>query len=360
MQEPDPTLGQSLLSLLNDILDLSKIEAGKFQLESVEFEPKQLVREVHSLFEGSAKSKNLQLESEWSGPSDQRYKSDSHRLRQMICKLAGNAVKFTAQGQVKIEGTEIERDDKSALLEFSVTDTGIGIPADKLDLLFKPFSQTDSSITREFGGSGLGLSIVNSLAKLVGGDVGVESEEGKGSRFWFRIRADLVAVGADSRRGERSFVTVSPPEMSDSTLSGHVLVVEDNLVNCMVVERLLDQLGVRVTLVNDGQQAVDAVSQGASPDVILMDLNMPVMDGYIATEKIRLWEGDNRRLRLPIIALTADAFEEDRQHCMAVGMGRLPDQTHCPGGTEIDTCQVVADTPPKEHKKQRAIQACRY
>lgn len=312
--------GQTLLRLLNDILDLSKIEAGKFQFESVEFEPKQLVHEIHSLFEGSAKTKNLQLADKWSGPNDQRYRSDSHRLRQMISNLVGNAVKFTEQGHVQIEGTEIERDDTSALLEFSVTDTGIGIPADKLDLLFKPFSQTDSSMTRQFGGSGLGLSIVSSLAKLVGGDVGVQSEAGKGSRFWFRIRADLVTNGADSRRGERSLVAISPLEMSDAALSGHVLVVEDNPVNCMVVEALLTQLGVRVTIVNDGQVAVDAITKGESPDVILMDLHMPVMDGYIAAEKIRAWEVDKQRPRLPIVALTADAFDEDRQHCMAVGM----------------------------------------
>ena len=312
--------GQTLLSLLNDILDLSKIEAGKFQFESVEFEPKQLVQEIHGLFEGSAKSKNLQLDDKWSGPNYQCYKSDPHRLRQMMCNLVGNAVKFTEQGHVEIEGTEIERDGSSALLEFSVTDTGVGIPADKLDLLFKPFSQTDSSITREFGGSGLGLSIVSSLAKLAGGDVGVQSEAGKGSRFWFRIRAGLVAIGTDSRREERCLVGVAPPEMSAFALSGHVLVVEDNPVNCMVIEGLLDQLGVRVTLVNNGQQAVDAVTQGESLNAILMDLHMPVMDGYTATEQIRLWEEDNQLPRLPIIALTADAFEADHQHCMAVGM----------------------------------------
>ena len=240
-----------MLSLLNDILDLSKIEAGKFQFESVEFEPKPLVHEIHGLFEGSPKSKNLQLDDKWSGPNHQRYKSDPHRLRQMMCNLVCNAVKFTELGHVEIEGTEIERDGSSALLEFSVTDTGVGIPADKLDLLFKPFSQTDSSITREFGGSGLGLSIVSSLAKLAGGDVGVQSEAGKGSRFWFRIRAGLVAIGTDSRRGARCLAGVAPPEMSDFALSGHVLVVEDNPVNCMVIEGLLDQLGVRVTLVND-------------------------------------------------------------------------------------------------------------
>lgn len=344
--------GQTLLSLLNDILDLSKIEAGKFQFESVEFEPKQLVHEIHSLFEGSAKSKNLQLQHNWSGPSDQRYKSDSLRLRQMMCNLVGNAIKFTEQGHIEIDGTEIEQDGSSALLEFSVTDTGVGIPADKLDLLFKPFSQTDSSITREFGGSGLGLSIVSSLAKLAGGDVGVQSEAGKGSRFWFRIRAGLVARGTDRQRGERCLVGVAPPEMSDFALSGHVLVVEDNPVNCLVIEGLLDQLGVGVTLVNDGQQAVNAVTKRGSLNAILMDLHMPVMDGYTATERIRLWEEDNQLPRLPIIALTADAFEEDHQHCMAVGMDDFLTKPIALDALKLTLAKWLPDTTQKNTKNR--------
>lgn len=312
--------GQSLLSLLNDILDLSKIEAGKFQIEHTVFEPTQLLQETQSLFAGSAQAKNLQLACKWTGQTGQRYQTDSHRVRQMLVNLVGNAIKFTTQGYVHIEGTEIERGDKTALLEFSVTDTGIGIPANKLELLFKPFSQADSSTTRQYGGSGLGLSIVSSLAKLIGGDVGVQSEAGRGSRFWFRIRVDLIATGADSRMAEREIPLVTSPEVSNSTLSGHVLVAEDNPLNCLVIKTLLGRLGLQVELVNDGQQTVDVITQGGAPDVILMDLHMPVMDGYTATERIRQWEMDNQRQHLPIIALTADAFEEDRQHCLAVGM----------------------------------------
>jgi CheY-like chemotaxis protein len=210
-----------------------------------------------------------------------------------------------------------------ALLEFSVQDCGIGIAADKIALLFKPFSQADTSTTREFGGTGLGLSIVRQLAMAMGGDVGVDSEAGKGSTFWFRIRSQAVASGQDSRGAPRAAPVASAQETDAARLKGHLLVAEDNPVNAIVIKALLGRFGITMTLVGDGQQAVDAIVQGKSGgpyDLVLMDLHMPVMDGYGATEKIRAWEGHNALPRLPIIALTADAFEEDRQHCLAVGM----------------------------------------
>jgi hypothetical protein len=317
--------GQTLLTLLNDILDLSKIEAGKLQLERSPFAPDALIQEICSLFAGAAQGKGLQLGCHWHGQAAQRYVADAHRLRQMLSNLVGNALKFTSMGQVQIEARVLENTDKTSLLEFAVTDTGMGIAADKLDLLFKPFSQTDSSTTREFGGSGLGLSIVSHLAKAMGGDAGVRSEIGQGAMFWFCVPVDHV---------QDASILQAPdpiPHEVDATavLAGHVLVAEDNLVNCMVIEALLGQLGLRVTLVHDGQQAVDAMVKAASevnadgqarPDLILMDVNMPVMDGYVATEKIRQWEAANQRPRTPIIALTANAFAEDQQHCLAVGM----------------------------------------
>jgi len=177
------TSGQTLMALLNDILDLSKVEAGKFQLEIIPFDPEQLIHETRSLFAEAAALKQLRLECHWRGGTGQRYQADAHRLRQMLANFVGNAVKFTPRGTIRIEAAEIEHDAATALLEFSVIDTGIGIPEDKRDLLFLPFSQADSSTTREFGGSGLGLSIVRGLAKLMGGEVGVESEAGKGSRL---------------------------------------------------------------------------------------------------------------------------------------------------------------------------------
>ena len=320
--------GHTLLTLLNDILDLSKIEAGKLQLESTVFAPASLIQEISNLFAGTAHAKELQLDVQWHGAADQRYLSDSTRLRQMLSNLVGNALKFTRSGQVRIDVKELERFEQTSVLEFAVTDTGIGIPADRLGLLFKPFSQTDSATTREFGGSGLGLSIVSNLAKAMGGDVGASSEPGHGSRFWFKVQASRVKFPLDSRKVERvpgqDFITGV-----ETKLSGHVLVAEDNLVNCMVIESMLVRLGLTVKMVHDGQQAVDAITQlhlesdsiqHNRTDLILMDLQMPTMDGYNATKIIRNWESDHKRSQLPIIALTANAFDEDRQHCMAVGM----------------------------------------
>jgi CheY-like chemotaxis protein len=307
--------GKTLLALLNDILDLSKIEAGKFQLDSIVFEPISILIETNMLFSGTALTKGLQLEYKWKGLPGSRYVSDATRIRQMLLNLVGNAIKFTQKGCVRIEATLIEQGGESALLEFSVSDTGMGIPPDQIDLLFKPFSQTDSSIASKFGGSGLGLSIVRHLAKMMGGDVGVESVAGKGARFWFRLRAKHVADGEECSSSERPANDDVP-----ALLSWRVLVVEDNAVNRMVIESMLTKLGLSVTLTFDGQQALDIITQGDFPDLVLMDLNMPVMNGDDATEQIREWERRNNLPRLPIIALTADAYEEDRQHCLAVGM----------------------------------------
>jgi signal transduction histidine kinase/CheY-like chemotaxis protein len=320
--------GQTLLTLLNDILDLSKIEAGKLKLESIAFTPTALVQETCNLFAGAAQAKGLKLDCQWHGALGQRYLGDSTRLRQMLSNLVGNALKFTRAGQVRIDVNELEKVEKTSVLEFSVTDTGIGIPADQLVLLFKPFSQTDSATTGEFGGSGLGLSIVSNLAKAMGGDVGVSSEPGCGSRFWFKVQVPRMANSLNSRKAERAPIDASATD-TPTRLTGNVLVAEDNLVNCMVIESLLGQLGLTVRLVHDGQEAVDALMQeglagNTNPqertDLILMDLQMPLLDGYGATKRIRAWEADNHRLALPIIALTANAFEEDRQHCLDVGM----------------------------------------
>jgi len=191
--------GNTLLALVNDILDLSKVEAGKMQLKPVEFDPRQIVSQSITIFGELARIKGLAIESAWLGPTDPCYKADPLRLRQMLSNLVSNAIKFTAHGSVRVEAAEVERSGDSAILEFAVTDSGIGIPPDKHDLLFKPFSQVDSTTTREYGGTGLGLSIVRNLAVLMGGDAGVESHSGKGSRFWFRIRVKPLQSGARIR-----------------------------------------------------------------------------------------------------------------------------------------------------------------
>ncbi len=312
--------GQTLLALLNDILDLSKIEAGKLELLVAVFEPAQVVDETTSLFAGALQDKGLAIRARWRGPAGARFRADPIRLRQMLSNLLSNAIKFTERGSIEVEAIEVVRGQDAAVLEFSVRDSGIGIPPEKLDVLFKPFSQADSSTTREYGGTGLGLSIVRRLAGMMGGEAGVESVVGQGSRFWFRIRAGIVAEGEESRRSERLPATSAAPAAVPAALTGSVLVVEDNPVNRKVVQAMLGKLGLQIDAVDNGSKALDAITGGLRPDLVLMDVQMPVMDGLQATEAIRRWESEGGHGHLPIVALTAGAFEEDHHRCMAAGM----------------------------------------
>ena len=312
--------GQTLLTLLNDILDLSKIESGRIELEAGVVDPEQILRETAALFAGAAAEKGLSMTTDWPGEA-RRYRGDPHRLRQMITNLTSNAIKFTAHGAVRLTAREIGCADPVCTLEFSVSDTGIGIPTDKLDRLFQPFSQIDASTTREFGGTGLGLSIVRSLAQLMGGSAGVESTDGKGSRFWFRIALTLLETHAESRKIAR--LPTDTPLPPAAALHGRILVVEDNHTNRLVIGALLGRLGVTVDYAEDGQQGVARILAGDAPplpDLILMDVHMPVLDGLEATQRIRRWEHEHGRSRLPIVALTADAYAEDRERCLAAGM----------------------------------------
>jgi len=312
--------GQTLLGLLNDILDLSKVEAGKLKLESIAFDPQQLLHEVVALFSEAAEQKGLSIAQEWHGQGSSRYQADPLRIRQMLGNLVSNAIKFTETGWVRIEGRVVQCDAAAAVLEFAVADSGIGIPEDRRHRLFQPFSQVDSSTTRQYGGTGLGLSIIRSLATAMGGKVGVESVPGSGSRFWFRIQAHFLDAGADTRRTPRQ---ASPAKASDDgmpALHGSVLVAEDNQTNRYVIVRMLEKFGLTVSFAENGQQAVDMVFAGERPDLVLMDIQMPVMDGFDATRVIRQREAAEGRSRLPIIALTADAFQDDRQQCLDAGM----------------------------------------
>lgn len=307
--------GQSLLALLNDVLDLSKVEAGKLELAAVACDPARLLGDIETLFAATAADKGLALAATWRGPPQQRYLGDGLRLKQMLSNLTGNALKFTANGTVRIEGGEIATREDEALLEFAVSDTGIGIPAEKLGLLFQPFSQVDASTTREYGGSGLGLSIVRQLALLMRGETGAESVPGEGSRFWFRVWLKRLDPAQDTRQTPRKSDPAGAAEFS-----GRVLVVEDIAMNRTVISSLLRKLGVDVDLAEDGQQAVDRiVRDGLWPDLVLMDLQMPVLDGLAATRALRDWEKGGGA-RLPIVAFTANAFDEDRRQCEAAGM----------------------------------------
>ncbi|MGE5467876.1 MAG: ATP-binding protein [Ignavibacteria bacterium] len=311
--------GHTLLTLLNDILDLSKVEAGRLELESLAFDPAQLIEEVKTLFAEQARVKGLALEAVWRGTSQPAFRGDPIRLRQMLSNLVSNAIRFTSKGYVFIEGRDVHIADGSTMLEFSITDSGIGVSEDKQPLLFNPFSQVDASTTRKYGGTGLGLSIVRHLAKLMGGDVGFRSQEGKGSRFWFTVRAEMVTGSEERRQLERERRPHAAPGLPPAP-AGHVLVVEDNRTNRKVIEAFLGKLGMRFESVENGAEAVKTITSGAVPALVLMDCQMPVMDGFEATAVIRKWEEDVGRPRLPIVALTAGAFAEDRDYCLSMGM----------------------------------------
>lgn len=312
--------GQTLLTLLNDILDLSKVEAGKVELAQVVFQPHQLVREIESLFSTSARSQGLRLLSGWTGPADAAYTADAMRLRQMLSNLVGNAIKFTPQGEVRIEAREVAQTEVGFVLEFAVTDTGIGVSAEQIARLFKPFSQADNSITREYGGSGLGLSIVRHLARLMGGEAGVQSAPGQGARFWFRVQVGAATPPTDLP------VPVPPqtPVPSAAAQGATVLVAEDNAINRVVITAMLERMGLTPVIAEDGQQAAETLERlqlgGTPPALVFMDMQMPVLDGLAATQRIRAWEKSHNLARVPIIALTANAYAEDRERCLGVGM----------------------------------------
>lgn len=310
------TSGRTLLTLLNDILDLSKVEAGKLAIHLAVVDPEQILQETRHLFLDSARAKGLSVEASWEGPVGLRYRADPHRLGQMLTNLLSNATKFTERGEIRLTATErVDGDgdgDGVLMLEFSVSDTGIGINQEELGLLFKPFSQADNSTSRQFGGTGLGLSIVSSLARLMGGEVGVESVPGQGSCFWFRIPVERVLEDDASTRSVSSGGELVSLE-SFPKLNGRVLVVEDTPANQLVLETLLSRTGVRVVIAKSGQDAVKrVVEQGERFDVIIMDLEMPDMNGFEATTCIRAWESRECRSRVPILAVSADAFSRER------------------------------------------------
>ncbi len=305
--------GKTLLALLNDILDLAKVEAGKLSVEAVPHEPAATLEEVWRLYAETAHEKGLALHLAWEGPPG-RYLLDPNRLRQMVGNLVSNAVKFTAEGEVRVQARELERTGGLAVLEWSVTDTGPGVPVDHRDQLFQAFSQVDGTGTRRLGGSGLGLSIVRTLAELMGGSVGVEAAAPHGARFWFRVRAPVAeaapAAAAPPPRPE--------PRPAPGALPAAVLVVDDNPVNRLVIERLLARQGLRVACAEDGAQALERLEAGERPDLVLMDVQMPELDGCETTRSLRASEGAGRRT--PVVALTASALPEELAACLAAGM----------------------------------------
>ncbi|MBB1076647.1 PAS domain S-box protein [Rhodoferax sp. 4810] len=314
--------GQTLLGLLNDLLDLSKVEAGKLKLYNAPFSPQQLMQDTVVVFQQLAVVKGVQLQVSHQGLKHASYWGDSNRLQQMLANYLSNAIKFTAQGWVKVEVAQLTDATGQTWLEFAVQDSGIGIAPEQQALLFQPFTQADSTTTRQFGGTGLGLSIVARMAELMGGQVGLQSQPGQGSRFWFRVPAQVppMSVAPEPSSPPLAAPATRAAAGSSAALQGRVLVAEDHAVNRVVIEALLASVGLQAEVVENGHAAFEAVRRGPNFDVILMDVQMPVMDGQQATRCIRQWETDNGAPRTRIIALTAGALAEDRQRCLEVGM----------------------------------------
>ena len=306
--------GQQLLTIINDILDLSKIEAGKLDLEEVDFSLEALLDELRLLLSVRAQEQGLVL---FLGPllgTPDRLRGDPTRLKQVLFNLIGNALKFTAKGAVLIQVETLAGSPDEVRLRFRVTDTGIGIPADKLGEVFEKFTQADGSTTRNYGGTGLGLAISRQLVTLMGGEIGVTSVEDWGSEFWFTAQLRLAAHGASD---PAPALEALKPRRELGTL--RVLLAEDNYVNQLLVVALLEGWGVSVEVVGDGLQALEALRK-TRYDLVLMDIQMPGMDGLAATAQLRKAESGVLDPHVTVVALTAHAMREDRQRCLDAGM----------------------------------------
>jgi len=299
----------SLLTILNDILDLSKIEAGKLNIELIPLDLREIVSELVTLHAMTAEEKVIQLYADIDEQLPQVLIGDPTRIRQILANLISNALKFTEKGHVLIRIRVLSREGNNADIRMEVEDTGVGIQEEVIGKLFNEFTQADGSTTRKYGGTGLGLAIVKQLVEMMRGQFGVESVPGKGSTFWFEVPLEIST--------EQSLKQSPDQELElKSELSGHVLLVEDNPINQMVAQKMLEKIGVESTLAADGQEALNVLEQGKF-DAVLMDCQMPVMDGFEAARRIReqsLLSG------LPVIAMTANVMEGDREKCLEAGM----------------------------------------
>jgi signal transduction histidine kinase/HAMP domain-containing protein/ActR/RegA family two-component response regulator len=299
--------GESLLAILNDVLDISKIEAGRLSVETVEFDLGETLESVAALYREAASKKGLMLQVTLSGDAEGRYLGDPLRVRQILQNFTSNAIKFSDRGEVLLSVSKSEDG-----LMFNVVDQGIGMSEEQLSRMFQKFSQADGSITRRYGGTGLGLSICRELAELMGGAVGVTSAPGAGSTFWLKLPLEQVSVGARTRADEDGDAEQDLPPL-------RILAADDNAANRLVLKVLLDQFGLQADFVENGALALQA-AQLRDYDIILMDVHMPEMDGMAATRAIRVL--DNANARIPIIALTADVLPEHVQKCRDAGMNR--------------------------------------
>jgi two-component system sensor histidine kinase/response regulator len=305
-----------LLSVINDILDLSKIEAGRMELEQVDFSVDHLLNGVISIVAESARHKGLRLSAD-PGTVPKRLRGDATRLRQALLNYAGNGVKFTERGSITLRAKVQRHEGDEILVRFEVQDTGIGVAPDKVPLLFQAFEQADASTTRQYGGTGLGLAVAKGIAELMGGEAGVDSVLGVGSTFWFTARLQAGgAVGATPALPEAACAASEIEARLTQRAGARILVVEDNELNRAVAQGMLEVLGMNVDLAGDGQEGL-ARARDQSYDLVFMDMQMPIMNGLEATRAIRTlpsWADT------PIVAMTANAFGEDRAACLAAGM----------------------------------------
>ena len=309
--------GEVLLTVVNDILDLSKIEAGKLELEEADFDVVGAAEGCCALLRPRAEQKGLELRFEVQGEIPQSLRGDENRLRQILLNLVVNAIKFTERGAVTV-AVRAERapsEGAGQILRFKVSDPGVGIDPSQVARLFAPFAQADSSTTRRHGGTGLGLSISKQLVGMMQGEIGAESEAGVGSTFWFTIPLRTAGATGPDRAALDPGDSGPPDEEGDGRPV--ILVAEDNTINQVLAVKQLEKRGYRADVVADGRAAVEALLAGAY-SAVLMDCQMPVMDGYEATAEIRRQEGAARRI--PIVAVTAHSMTGDRDRCLAAGM----------------------------------------
>ncbi|MBF0160334.1 MAG: response regulator, partial [Magnetococcales bacterium] len=312
--------GRTLLRIINDILDLSKIQAGRLELELFRFDLDELIRDVYNLFTSQAHGKGLDLICTMADGVPVHLLGDPYRLNQVLFNLIGNAIKFTREGSVTLMVDVMEEREADVLVRFQVIDTGIGIAPEYLPNLFQPFSQADSSIARKFGGSGLGLTIARQLVQVMDGELWLDSQLDQGTKFSFVVRFGKQQAGDREVMSEWEAKKTTSLQQ-DIQFDGHVLLVEDNLVNQEVAEATLGLLGLKVTVAHNGQQALTMVQQADIPfDAIFMDCEMPILDGFETTRRLRVWEQQTGWPRIPIIALTAHVLKESRRLSLEAGM----------------------------------------